>query len=189
MLKRMLRCAVLIAFAVLTCSAQEKKAPLVVTTRIGDLMAPGMKNTVHAGKGLPFAIELKPQSPENAAPKITLKGNNWTGPAILAFNDIRFNGRDLNAFMTLHNETGSTLDSAKLFITSVTERYRTKDAAGKETVASRTWGADMAAPIDFGSIPKAGNSGEYTLNVSGFHTTPETVHLTVNGVVAGPRFE
>ena len=81
MLKRMLRCAVLIAFAALACSAQEKKAPLVVTTRIGDLMAPGMKNTVPAaGKGLPFAIELKPQSPENAAPKITLKGNNWTGP-------------------------------------------------------------------------------------------------------------
>ena len=56
--------------------------------------------------------------------------------------------------MTLHNQTGSTLDSAKLFITSVTERYRTKDAAGKETVASRTWGADMAAPIEFGSTPR-----------------------------------
>jgi hypothetical protein len=189
MLKRMLRCAVLITFVALACSAQEKKAPLVITTRIGDLMAPGMKNTARPGKGLPFAIELKPQSPENAASKITLKGSKWEGPAILAFDDIRFDGRDLNALMTLHNESGSPLDGAKLFITSVTERYRTKDAAGRETVTSRTWGADMAAPIDFGSIPKAGNSGEYTLNVSGFRTTPDTVHLTVNGVVSGPRFE
>jgi len=182
----MIRPILLIAAVVFVATGQDNSQRSVVV-RIGDVTAPGSRSSRDIKGGAPFQLPVPSLQPGEAVPALQVRFPGMKSSATLSFHEVSFDGKTLQATVTLENGTGATLDNARMLITRVTEDVRREGAGAGEAANKRYLRVDMAAPIVFGDIGKDSKSEECTLTITGFHQNQDTVRTTVEGVILDGR--
>lgn len=135
--------------------------------------------------GLPFAIVLTDNGASISPAEVELRGTGWKGPITLRLAAPKFAGGRLSGTVQLQNGSGSTIEGVRLDILGASEEYKAKDENGNDVVKTRSQAITVASPLLFGDLPLGHLSEPLPLEVSGITFAPETVRVTVSGVLSG----
>jgi hypothetical protein len=139
--------------------------------------------------GLPMQITLSEGGAKISQTKFGLRGPKWTADAPLNLNDLKFASSSLAGSVQFKNSSGFALDAVRFDIVSASERYKGKDAEGKEVVLTRALPLKQESPILFGDMPKDTEAGPFEVKATGLDWKPETVDITVTAKLSGLTFQ
>jgi sugar lactone lactonase YvrE len=137
------------------------------------------------GSGLPFSIALTEAGAKVSPTQFDLKPSGAALGFKLKFENLKFANNDLTGAARIVNSSDSIIEGVRLDIVSVTEEFQTKDA---KSVSIRNQKAKLASPLFFGDLAKNESSDAVRFDVSLIKFAPETMKITISGVVSGLRY-
>lgn len=179
--------ALLAAFVSTSALAHAQGAPFRFSGPLPGLLAPGVSAAPN-GSGLPFEIKISGGGKTITGTSFDLAVPGAGKPFRLALTGAAWSGGKLTATATVTNGTGAALEGLRLDLVGASETYTAKDAEGKPKTLQRAQ-SPQAAPLHFGDLGPGEASDPLPLAVSALTFAPETVDLTVRGVVSGLRYE
>ncbi len=167
--------------------ARAENAPFAFSGPLSSLLPAGREVAPHAA-GIPFAIEISAGGQRIEAGPFALLVPGATKPFRLTLTGAAFSDGKLTAKATLTNASGAALEGLRLDLTQATETFNAKDAQGKLQSSKRPRTV-VATPLHFGDLGAEETSDSLPLEATGLSFSPETVRITVRGVVSGLRYE
>jgi hypothetical protein len=151
------------------------------------LLAAGAK-AAPVTKGVPFDIVLTDAGSKIATTDFDLKPASGASPFHLSFPGLSYSGGHVKGNADLKNTAGTPLQGVRLDIVGATETYKAKDPQGNDVQRTREIEAVLPSPLSFGDIADGDSNGQLPFDVAGIDFKPETVSISVHGIVSGERY-
>lgn len=151
---------------------------------MSQLLAEGASHAPASG-GLPFRITIQQDGSVQADQTFGISKPDWKGGPEIVFTNLRFTSGTLQGEVRLRNASSLVFEGLRLDVSGASEAFRTKDAAGKEVVASRAQSAQFASPLHFGDLQTGESTATLPFAVSGLQLQPDTQEIVVSGGLSG----
>lgn len=163
------------------------EAPYNCSGRLVDFMPEGATWGMPSG-GLPIEVTITDGGAKAGPDSYALKSGVWQSQAPLGLEALKFADGALTANVTFKNTSGNALSACRFDFVSATERYKGKDADGKEAVLTRSLAVSEDSPVLFGDLPKGAHFEGAQITAKGLDWKPETQSITVSGRLSGLTF-
>lgn len=151
------------------------------------LVAPGVK-IAPVTKGLAFQIKISSDGTITGT-EFDLKPNGADKPFHLTLTNLTLAEGHLKGQAEIKNTCSTAIEGVRLDIFGAVETFKTKDSQGKDVTKERSLSAALPSPLMFGDISTGATNGQLPIDVSALVPKPETVSITVQGIVSGERFD
>jgi sugar lactone lactonase YvrE len=179
-------CGNMLVLAAFVAIAMADDVPFHYSGPMSKLLTAGAK-VAPVTTGIPFEVVIQKDGSVGPA-SFKLSGQGWKGSANLQLQNLKYADGTLSAGANLENAAGTSLQGLRLDVVGATETYKGKDKDGKEVTLARAQAHQFESPLFFGDLLNKESEGPHPFSVSGLKIAPETVQITVRGVLSGLRY-
>lgn len=141
------------------------------------------KTPAPVSSGLPFSIVLSEGGKTVVGGPYELKIGGSSKPLTLTLEGLRFENGHITAKAKLVNKSGAAVEGVRLDIVGASETY--KDASETKTRAQKV---SQPSPLSFGDLAADEDTGPLDVDISTLTFAPDTVQVTVTGVISGLQY-
>lgn len=135
--------------------------------------------------GIGFTLTIDASGKVVPEAKYALSRPSWNGEASLVLTGMAYEGGSLTGSFQISNASLTVLEGIRVDWVDLVERYKGKDAEGKEVVLTRSKALASDGPWLTADLQPKQSSHVQTFKVSGIVLAPETVDVTLRGSVSG----
>jgi len=138
-----------------------------------------------ASGGIGFSVTIDAAGKVAPEAKFALSKPSWKGEGSLALTGMAYAGGSLSGSFQIANATPTVLEGIRVDWVDLVERYKGKDAEGKEVILSRSKALTSDGPWMTADLQPKQSSHVQAFKASGIVIAPETVDVTLRGSVSG----
>jgi hypothetical protein len=138
-----------------------------------------------SGGGIGFSVTLDAAGKVAPEAKFALSKPSWKGEGSLSLTGMAYSGGSLTGSFQVANTTPTVLEGIRVDWVDLVERYKGKDAEGKEVILSRSKALTSDGPWMTADLQPKQSSQVQAFKTSGIVLAPETVDVTLRGTVSG----
>lgn len=148
------------------------------------LLAGGVK-IAPVSKGLPFDITLTNGGSSISSTEFDLKPAGSDKPFHLSLSGLAFSDGHVKGQAEIKNDSGKSIQGVRLDVVTVSETYKATDDQGQPIQKTRSVDARLPSPLSYGDVADGESNGQLPFDVSTIDFKPETVSISIHGVVSG----